>query len=478
MTQGRRGRSCASPLNMKRTFLGLALLISWMAAGPTLAAARTAARPNIVFLLADDLRWNALGCMGDKVVQTPNIDRLAAQGALFRNHFVTTSICCVSRASIFCGQYERRHGIWDFATPFTEKQWRQTYPALLRQAGYRTGFIGKFGVGKDAYIKAMEKEFDYWRGLPGQGGLFFDKNDPTGQHKTARFGDQALEFLRGSEPGKPFCLALSFTAPHARDKQPREFWPDPREEPLFTNDSVAVPKTATEEFFRRLPKSVQESESRVRWKLRFDTEEKFQRITKDYYRLIAGIDREVGRVVEELGRLGLGTNTVVVFTSDNGFFFGERGLADKWYMYEESIRVPLIVVDPRLGPAARGRAVDAMTLNIDFAPTFLDWAGLRPPRAMQGRSLQPLTRGEQPKDWRAEFFYEHHFGPKIIPPSEGVRTERWSYLRWINENPVVEELYDVQADPLEEHDLASSPASAKTLNELRARWTKLQKQLR
>src|SRR6185503_20156148 len=165
---------------------------------PAPSAARPADRPNFIFILTDDQRFDALGCAGNRVIQTPNIDRLAAQGVRFRNHFVTTPICCVSRASIFTGQYERRHGVGDFTTPLTATQWAQTYPALLRAAGYRTGFIGKFGVGDAKYIKAKENDFDFWRGLPGQAGEWFiDPKDPAQTHATARFGDQALEFLDG-----------------------------------------------------------------------------------------------------------------------------------------------------------------------------------------------------------------------------------------------------------------------------------------
>ena len=171
---------------------------------------------------------------------------------------------------------------------------------------------------------------------------------------------------------------------------------------------MSVPKTATDEFFRLLPPAVQRSISRPRWALRFDTPEKFQRTLRDYYRLVSGIDREVGRLREELARRGLAENTIIIFTSDNGFFFGERGLADKWYLYEESARVPLVILDPRLPGARRGVESAAMTLNLDFAPTLLDYAGAQIPAVMQGRSLRPLMeRAQPPSDWRQEFFYEH-----------------------------------------------------------------------
>ncbi len=436
------------------------------------------ARPNILFLLTDDQRWNALGCMGDPNIKTPNLDHLAREGVIFRNHFVTTSICCVSRASIFTGQYERRHGIGDFSKPFTAAQWAQTYPALLRKHGYRTGFIGKFGVGNAKAIAAMAKEFDYWRGLAGQGGRYFiQPDDPTHMHATARMGGQALEFLAGGSTNQPFCLSISFIAPHARDHMPREFTPDLRDESIYADNVIPHPPTATEAYFEQLPKSVQTSEARRRWHWRFDTPEKFQHNTKDYFRLISGIDREVGRIRAELKERGLADNTVIIFTSDNGYSLGDRGLAGKWFMYEESLRDPLIIFDPREPAYHRSRTEDAMTLNIDFAPTMLSLAGVTPPFGMQGRSLVPLMANHHPSDWRTEFFYEHHFGPKILPPSEGVRTEHWAYIRWVNEDPLIEELYDLDSDPLEAHNRVTEPHDAETLAQLRARWEQYRKDL-
>ncbi|MEI6231645.1 MAG: sulfatase [Planctomycetota bacterium] len=433
-------------------------------------------RPNILFILTDDQRWDALGCMGNTIIQTPNIDKLAGRGVLFRNHFVTTSICCVSRASILSGQYQRRHDIHDFAKPFTEAQWAKSYPKLLRSSGYQTGFIGKFGVGKD--IAPMAKEFDYWKGLPGQAGAFFDKADTKHEHHiTARFGDQALEFIQSTTSEKPFCLSISFSAPHARDGQPREFPPDMRDESLYANVTIPVPKLATDSAFKALPDFAQTSEGHKRWAARFATPEMYQKTTKDYYRLITGIDREVGRIIAELEARKLTENTIVIFTSDNGFFYGERGLADKWLMYEESIRVPLIVVDPRSPVEDRGRKSDAMTLNVDFGPTMLDYAGVAIPAEMQGRSLREVIQPGQ-HAWRNEFYYEHDTLPKIIPPTEGVRNATWSYIRWTGSNPVIEELYDIVKDPLEEKNLAKDSAHLKTLAELRTRCAAMRDELK
>ena len=426
--------------------------------------------PNIVFLLADDLRWNVLGCTGDKNAKTPNIDALAKRGVLFRNHFVTTSICAVSRVSILSGQYARRHKINDFATSFTPDAYALTYPMLLKTAGFRVGFIGKFGVGN----KMPDTSFDYWRGFPGQGS-YYGKGETV--HLTHRMGDQAIEFLQGCKKDQPFCLSLSFKCPHAMDAAKREYPPDPRDEELFKDVTFPTPKTADPKYFLALPDFVQKSESRPRWERRFKTPEMYQAIVRDYYRLVTGMDREIGRIIAELDRLGFAENTIIIFTSDNGYFFGERGLADKWYMYEESIRVPLIVFDPTLPKEQRDRKVDAMSLNIDFAPTLLDYAGVKIPASIQGKSIRPWLRGETPK-WRDDWFYEHHTAVKIIPPSEGVRTTRWTYLRWMKDaaNPV-EELYDLQADTLQERNLGAEPAHQGTLRQLRARWAAMRKEL-
>jgi len=436
-------------------------------------------RPNLIFILADDLRWDALGALGNAIVRTPNIGRLAAQGVTFQNCFTTTSICAVSRASIFTGQYARRHGIENFNKTFTLVQWAESYPALLRTAGYRTGFVGKFGVGGRKAVEARATEFDFWRGFSGQGGEYFiDPRDATRAHATARFGDQALEFLAGGESNQPFCLSVSFNAPHARDGQPREFQPDLRDEFLHATDAIPLPASATEEAFRKLPEFVQQSEARRRWTSRFATAEMFQRTMRDYYRLVAGIDREVGRLMTELARRGLAGNTVIIFTSDNGWFAGEHGLADKWFMYEESLRLPLVIHDPRAARSRRGIKVDSLVLNIDFAPTLLELAGIRIPKAMQGRSLVALLAGKEPAEWRKDFFYEHHYAPAIIPPSEGVRTERWSYIHWLPPNPEVEELYDLATDPLQMDNLAGNPHHAATITDLRARWRDYQRSLK
>ena len=236
----------------------------------------------------------------------------------------------------------------------------------------------------------------------------------------------------------------------------------------------------TDEYFHKLPAFVQDPNTvaRERYTWRFNSTEKYQESAKNYYRLISGIDREVGRIMEELKKQGLANNTVVIFTSDNGYFLGDGELSDKFYMYEESLRDPLIILDPRRPASDRGRDVSAMSLNIDFAPTMLVLAGVPIPEGMQGRSLVPLIDNEHPTDWRTQFYYEEDCLPKHIPPSHGVRTEQWSYIDWVNVKPQVEQLFDIQEDPLEGNDLAHDPAFARTLAGLRAQCEKYESDLK
>ncbi|HPA16783.1 MAG TPA: sulfatase [Verrucomicrobiae bacterium] len=432
-----------------------------------------ATAPNIIFLLGDDHRWDALGCMGNKIIRTPNIDGLARDGVLFDNMFVTTAICAVSRASIFSGQYARRHGINDFVTPFTPEQWARTYPAVLRKAGYRTGFIGKFGVGDKS--PEPKDEFDYWRGFRGQGK--YENTDENGNyiHLTQIMENQALEFLRGCERGKPFCLSVSFKAPHCQDGDPRQFIYDRRDAGLYADVTIPPPPVGEDKYFAMFPEFFRaNNEARKRWEIRFSTPEKYQEMVKGYFRLITGLDRVVGAVRAELERRGVADNTVILYAGDNGFYLGEHGLAGKWYGHEESIRVPLVIYDPRLPATRRNQRLKPNALNTDIGPTILAMAGVPIPAEMQGRDLGPLLRGETPP-WRTEFFYEHNVPIKTLRQSEGVAGGRYKYLRYSEQEPPWEELYDLQADPHEVKNLAADPAHRELLEKMRARWAELRK---
>jgi arylsulfatase A-like enzyme len=420
------------------------------------------ARPNIVFLLTDDQRWDTLGCMGNRIIRTPNVDRLAAHGITFRNNFCATAICCTSRASIFTGLLEKSHGISDFNSDLNPRIFAQSYPVLLRQAGYRMGFVGKYGVGD--HLPA--DTFHYWRGLAGQAGTYMREYNGRRMHLTRIMEEQSVEFLKEYSGRQPFCLSVSFKAPHAEDPNPDQYIYDPALKDLYSDVTIPVPKTARPEYFEALPDFLKTSEARARWRWRFTTPERYQQMVKGYYRLISGVDDAVGRIVDTLEKLGIEDNTVVIFTSDNGYYLGEHGLADKWFMHEESIRTPLVIRDPRLPAGRRGQQKTEMSLNVDLAPTLLSLAGVERIGSMQGRDLMPLVRGEK-TDWRREWFYSHHFRHERIPRSEGIRTARWAYMRYLDSKPLYEELYDLQADSSEERNLASSSQHS---GELRKRW--------
>lgn len=470
----------------RRAFLKSAAIgLGAMACGRTVGrAAGRSKRPNIVFLLTDDQRWDTMGCAGNPIIQTPHIDAMAAEGVRFTNAFVTTSICCSSRASVFSGQYVRRHGIPDFATPFSDAAWANTYPAQLKKAGYRLGLIGKYGVGRD---RDFHKDtFDYWKGIAGQ--PVYEQTDEHGNYKhlTQIMGEQSIEFLQGCRDDQPFCLSVSFKAPHVQDADPRQFIYDRAYQDLYRDVTIPVPETASPEHFATLPAFLRDdaTTARVRWKMRFDTPEKYQESVKGYYRLITGVDVVIGRIRKELDRLHLADNTVIMLMGDNGFFLAEHGFAGKWYGYEESIRVPLVVYDPRLPVACRGAAPGQIALNIDVAPTILSLAGVEVPSAMQGVDLSPVTRGEIGLA-RSDFFYEHLFvnrpggkGPNLIPQSEGVVSLRYKYLRYTEQEPAYEQLFDLKTDPHEQRNLAGEPGSKELLTAMRARWAQFRGDLR
>lgn len=489
--------------------LGLCLL----AMVPLALPAAPAAKPNLVLIVADDLRWDALGCAGNPLLKTPQIDRLAAAGTRFSNGFVTTAICAISRASILTGQYARRHGVNDFQKPIADLS--RTYPGILREAGYYTGFIGKWGVAAhgspNEYFQRCAAAFDYWAGDTKQTAYWHErtcnyltnngttdrsdffcscppagrKNDGCGPdgaspqltdpvHAETGFVPAKIRsFLDQRDTIKPFCLSLSLKAPHG---------PWQGYAPRFANDfqGAEIPRRGniTLEEALRQPDFLRRSlESGHGLQLVQDAAERNRQFAQ-YYRLIEGVDFCVGELMRELQQRGLAGNTVVIFSSDNGHFSGEHGFFGKWFMHEESMRVPLIICDPRLTNERRGRVSDALALNIDLAPTLLDLAGMPVPDTMQGRSLLTLLR-DPAAPWRDDFFYEHLYRnapapPDRIEPCEGVRTRDWKYTVWIDQpGPLREELYDLRADPLEMRNLAADPAARESLERLRRRHAEL-----
>lgn len=440
-----------------------------------------AGQPNIIFLLTDDHRWDALGAMGNPILQTPHLDQLAKEGLMFKNAYVTTSICCVSRASFLTGQYESRHKINDFNTPLSPEAVQNTYPILLKEAGYQIGFVGKYGVGAP---KDQPKElYDFWE-CSTKGQPDYEMTDENGNylHHTDKVGQDISKFLGQVGDQKPFCLSVSFKAPHVQDGDPkdekyqdlsRQFIIHPRYQDYYQNETIQVPETADPKYWESFPDffRTEENIARERWKLRFDTPEKYQTTVKNYYRLLTQVDDVVGNMVQELKEKGLADNTIIIFTGDNGFYLGEHGLAGKWFGHEESIRVPLIIYDPRRG-SSRGTTPEQIALNIDIAPTILGLAGAPVPEGMQGVDLLALTGGKRKDLDRQDFFYEHTFmGSPKLPKIEGVVSREMKYMLFSEHG--YEELYDLKKDPLEKQNLAGDPAYKAELQKMRTRYAQL-----
>ena len=419
-----------------------------------------ARRPNIVLVVTDDQRADAMGCAGNPIISTPHLDALARDGVRFSHAFVTTPICAASRVSILTGLYERTHGYTFGQPPIDDALLHATYPFLLREAGYRTGFVGKLGV---AMMEGAPAElFDSFR--PGVYPYVAEKF--AGRHLTEVNTDRAIEFLDATGDDRPFCLSVSYQAPHAEDDNPDQYvWPASCDS-LYAEVALPPPPTSAPEFFDALPEFLRTSLNRERWHWRFDTPEKHARMVKGYYRMISGVDAGLGRIVTALEERGLAENTVVIVIGDNGYFLGERGYAGKWSMHDLSTRVPLIIVDPREPRSRRGEVRGEFALNVDLAPTILELAGVPAPASMQGRSLLPLVAGEE-GDGREEVFTEHRWDRETIPRTEAVRTARWKYIRYLD-HPEYEELYDLLRDPREEVNLADDE-HRDILQDLRAR---------
>lgn len=434
-----------------------------------LSAAASAAPPNILFFFADDQRFDTLSCAGHPIVRTPTIDALAARGVRFRNSFVTTSVCWVSRANVLTGQTVRTHGMPQAMPTVRPESLRTIYPVELRRAGYRTGFFGKWHmVQPPGFVPAAQ--FDVYEAIT-RNPYFKTLPDGTRRHETDLICDRGIEFIRAQPKDQPFCLNLWFNASHAEDGDKRPGighhpWPQ-SVDGLYEDQAIPPPRLGAPEIFEAQPQFLKDSINRQRFFWGYDTPERFATNVRAYYRMISGIDRAIARVLAALAAAGLADNTIIVYMADNGYYLGDRGFQGKWSHYEESLRVPLVICDPRLPAALRGRVLDQMALNIDLPATFLEWAGLSAPAAYEGRSLGPLVAGRAASDWRTHFFCEHvDLAPTLT--WEGVRGSRFMYARYFDQRPAYELLYDLQADPDQLRNCATDPACASTLREYRA----------
>lgn len=430
-------------------------------------------RPNILFLLIDDQRNDTLGCAGHPILKTPVIDDLAKEGVRFTNAFVTTSICAASRASILTGLYERKHGYTFGKPPLSINHMMKSYPLLMRESGYRTGFIGKYGV--RAKMKAQQL-FDYFQPVDRKPYVKIGKNGSK-RHETEIAGDKAIEFLKQQSAGQPFCLSISFNAVHADDGNKEMHYPWPASvDGMYEKVKIPEPRLADPNIFKNHPDFLKKSMNRLRYFWRWDTPEKYQRNMKAYFRMISGVDHTIGRIRKALRQLKLENNTVIIYIGDNGYYMGDRGFAGKWSHYEQSLRVPLIIHDPRLPPEKRGLTRNEMALNIDMPATMLDLAGIKIPSSYQGHSLVSFTRGKNQPGWRTDFFCEHLMNHKDIPKWEGVRGERYVYARYFNQSPAYEFLHDLKTDPDQLTNLVSKKDYGTILGEMRKRCQQLKNQ--
>lgn len=461
---------------LRRTGIAVAAVaLSCCATAKAVAAA--AKRPNIIFILTDDQRWDAMSCMGHPFLKTPNMDRIRTEGVLFRNAFVTTSLCAPSRASFLTGAYAHNHGvIGNWGCEF-DHDTMPSFPRVLREAGYDTAFIGKWHMRKTAQPRPG---FDYWLSFRGQGVY----TDPTLNENGREFQatgyvtdlltDYAIEYIKAQRE-KPFCLYLSHKAVHS------PFTPAPRHvnsypdvvllappntkdtfagKPAWLRGGVAMPGVEGEA--RKVPDSLPPSQ--------WDPTEARRR---GYFKTIHAIDDGVGRILKVLEERGELDNTVILFAGDNGYFHGEHARGDKRLMYEESIRIPLIMRYPAV--AKPGSTVDDMVLNIDVAPTLLELAGVPAPETMQGRSVLPLLAG-QVRAWRTSFLYEYWMDlTDRVPRMLGVRTGEWKLIRYPDIDDI-DEMYDLKQDPYEMTNLALLPKYAVKHKQLSEELDRLMKE--
>jgi len=484
--------------------------------------------PNIVFIMSDDHGFQAISAYGGKLNQTPNIDRLAKEGVLFEQSFVTNSICAPSRAVMLTGKYSHLNGVIDNSKVFDNQQ--QTFPNILRANGYQTAIIGKW------HLKCEPTGFDYWNVLPGQGNYYNPDFIEMGQRKrvdgyvTDLITDFALDWLQNKrDPQKPFCLLLHHKAPH------RNWMPNIKYLHKYDDVEIPVPDTFFDDYSTREAAKTQEmeiarhtfldydlkvpdmpgqqdetewekmgsrmwqstwrrmsDEQRAAWQKAYGPKNeafrraklkgkelakwKFQRYIKDYLRCIDSVDENVGRVLDYLDRSGLRENTIVVYTSDQGFYLGEHGWFDKRWIYEPSLRMPLLVRYPAEVPSGV-RNTEDMVLNLDFAPTFLDFAGLKVPEDMQGRSFRPILTGKTPTDWRKAIYYHYYEYPAwhMVKRHYGIRTKRYKLAHFYYDIDEWE-LFDLQKDPDELHNVYNDPAYAEVVKQLKAELEKLRAQ--
>ncbi len=459
-------------------------------------------RPNVLFIMSDDHGAQAMSCYGSRINETPHIDRIAQGGVRFDNCFCTNSICTPSRATILTGKHSHINGVRCLA-PFDWMDCRQwSFPRDLQRAGYQTAVIGKWHLGHGGV--SDPQGFDYWNVLPGQGLYHNPEFIEMGEQKimpgyaTDLITDMCLDWLEHRSKERPFCLLCHHKAPH------RRWEPDAKHAQMYEDIEIPEPDNFNDDYANRAGAAAAAT-MRIERDLRPDDLKqdpppglspqelkrwKYQRYIKDYLRCVASIDDNVGRMLDYLADKGLEEDTIVIYTSDQGFFLGEHGWFDKRFMYEESLRMPLVVRYPQ--EIQPGTVNDEIALNNDFAPTFLDYAGLDIPDDLQGRSIRPLLQGRTPQHWQTSMYYRywmHLGGGHTVCAHYGVRTKRYKLIYYYGEaldapGAVDEprspewELFDLDNDPMEMHSVYDDPAYAEAVKELKAELARLRDEVK
>ena len=477
---------------------------------------------NIVFIMSDDHSYQTISAYDKRFINTPNIDWLADNGVKFQESFVANSLSGPSRACMLTGKHSHANGFTDNSKTFDGGQ--QTFPKLLQKQGYQTAMIGKW------HLTSLPTGFNYWDILIGQGDYYNPDFLSNGKkirrpgYVTNIIADMAIDWMENKrDKNKPFCLLMHNKAPH------RVWNPDTCDLRLYDDVTYPLPKTFYDDYAGRLAAQKQEMSiikdmdlvydnkmadkeneihtttgleqwgrgnykrmtpsQRAQWDSYYDpiikkfkedklsgkalAEWKYQRYMHDYMRVIHSVDRNVGRVIEYLRQHGLLDNTMIVYTSDQGFYMGEHGWFDKRFMYEESFRTPLLVYYP----GGKHGVVKEMVQNIDYAPTFLDVAGAKVPSDIQGRSFLPLLEGKKPANWRQSLYYHYYEYPAehSVCRHYGIRTKRYSLMHFYNDINAWE-LYDLKKDPEQMHNIYGKPGTEKLTKNLKKQLLQLQVQ--
>lgn len=426
-------------------------------------------RPNLILIMADDQSAGALGCYGNPVIQTPNLDALAARGIRFDQALVSQSICWASRTSFLTGRVGRSTSRPETPDLTRPEEAETLVSDRLRAAGYRTGFYGKWHARMpDGYNAAAHfDEFEIITRTP----YYKKQADGSLRHETELVVDRGIAFLEQQPKDQPFLLNLWFNACHGEDGDRRPgigFYPWPRGlDGLYEDTEMPRPKLDDPGHFESLPLFYRRSLSRERYFWALDSAQRYQSNARAYARMVTGIDQEIGRFLKALDRLGFAQTSIVIYTADNGYHFGNRGLSGKWSHFQESLRVPLIIADPRVPDEGRGRENRALVSNLDVPASLLDWARVEIPETYHGLSLREWVEGREPAAWRNESFHEHVAVRHRIPSWEGVRTPRYQYARYFDHD--YEFLHDLELDPDETVNRADDPAYREILDDLRQR---------